>query len=458
MSTNADVVILGSGYRGIWLASEIVKLGWSVSWFQIHPPTPVRKNNDFIFDDWPWQVGPQVHKSHFVNAAKEFITDVLKPGEQDLSIQVITPNGPLELSGPGRDAALQKFFPKTHSELLNFFEAIRQSTRVEKGQKILRSQTNRFFERPLGERWCLEWLGGLRRSRSLNTQEWVKNWEGDLFDPASHFWLLNDSLEDVVERALVWAEKKGVTVNRNASLTDIGVEGRRVTGVEIKGGGFLNCKRLIVACSYNAAVKGVPKLAKDIHPQVKADTEVYVWARCGFYLKPGSRPKGLCEFSSFVIDPYMPLLGDNVGLMKWRVGEKGDSLTVWCRIPFAELKRRSYLMNLTELLEKHLGELFPWFTKRLVAVFPFEEYFHSPGDVRDDLAVVYDKKNNFKPHDSHLKNVTMMSPGLDRGLELLSQLASEYRLLNQLAEIRKKELKRDRALHPPRDGENLVKP
>jgi hypothetical protein len=459
---NSDIVILGSGYRGLWLATEIVKLGWSASWFQIHQPIPAIKKDNFVFDDWPWQVGPNISKSHFVNMAREFIDDVLKPKEQEIAIQVITPNGPLELSGPAQEASLKKFFPKSYKEILSYFETIKQSQRVDKGQKILSNHTSKFFQRPLGERWCLELLGGLRRSRAMSTQEWVKNWEGDLLDPASHFWLLNDPIETVVERALQWAEEKGVSIKRNAVISDIGVEGRRATGIEIQGGeGFLSCKQIVLACSYDAAIKSVPRFAKHIQPQVKNDSEVYVWSRCGFYLKPGTKPSGLAEFSSFVMDPYMPLVGSNVGLLKWRVGDstsKGDSLTVWCRVPFAELRRRSYLMNLTEELEKHLGSLFPWFSKRLVAVFPFEEYFHSPGAIRDDLAIVYNDTNKFKASGSRLKNVTQMGPGADRGLELLSQLATEYRMLNQLSEIRKKELKRDRALHPPRNGENMVQP
>jgi len=459
MAASSDIVILGSGYRGLWLASELVKLGWSVSWFQIHKPPPATKKDNFVFDDWPWQVGPHINKSHFVNMAREFIADVIKPSEQEIAIQVITPSGPLELSGPGQQATLRKFFPKTSKDILAYFETVKLSQRIEKGQRLLSKHTSKLFEKPLGERWCLEWLGGLRRSRAMGTEEWVKNWEGDLLDPSSHFWLLNDPLSTVVERALVWAESKGVSVKRNAIISDIGVEGRRATGIEIQGGeGFLNCKQIVLACSYDAAIKSVPRFAKHITPQVKPDSESFVWSRCGFYLKPGTKPSGLLEFSSFVMDPYMPLVGSNVGLLKWRTAEKGDSLTVWCRIPFAELRRRSYLMNLTEELEKHLGSLFPWFSKRLVAVFPFEEYFHSPGAIRDDLAIVYDKANKFKPSPSRLKNIIQMGPGADRGLELLSQLATEYRLLNQLSEIRKKELKRDRTLHPPRNGENLVQP
>jgi len=459
MPTDLDIAILGSGCRGLWLATEIVKLGWSVSWFQIHPPLPPLEKNNFVFDDRPWQVGPKINNSHFINMAQEFIDEVIKPKEQEMAIQVVTSSGPLELSGPALGTSLKKFFPKTDKEILSYFEAIKQSGRAEKNQKILSQATSKFFERPLSERWCLEWLGGLRRSRAMGTQEWVKKWEGDLLDPSSHFWLLDGSIEAVVERAMEWAQSKGVSIKRNAVISDIGVEGRKATGIETHGGGgFLKCKQIILACSYDAAIKSVPRFAKHIKPQVENESEVYVWARSGFYLKPGSKPAGLLEFSSFVMDPYMPLNGSNVGLLKWKEREKGDSLTVWCRIPYAELRRRSYLMNLTEELEKYLGRLFPWFSRNLVAVFPFEEYFHSLDAISDDLAIVYDKKNKFKETHSHLKNVIQMGPETDRGLELLSQLATEYRLLKLLSKNRNKELKRDRTLHPPRNGENMVQP
>jgi hypothetical protein len=129
------------------------------------------------------------------------------------------------------------------------------------------------------------------------------------------------------------------------------------------------------------------------------------------------------------------------------------------RIPHGELKRRSYLMNLTEAIQRNLSQLFPLFSKRLVAVFPFEEYFQTPELVLDDLAVVFKEVNGLGDPRTRLKNVWLMGPSQDRGLEVLSQLATEFRMLHRMAEFRKKELKKsDRKIHTARDGRNLVAP
>lgn len=453
------MVILGSGFRGLWLATELVNLGWSVSWFQVHSPSSPAREGGFVFDEWPWQVGPQIEKSKLIHDTREFITEVIKPDDQEISVQVVTPKGPLELSGPSMSLGIKKNFPESVEKFKDYFDLIKAFHEApdKRNKKNILNMTARFFEEPLGQRWILDWLGSLRRSRVISTQDWVLKWDGDLLDPSSHFWLLNSTLDQVVERGIAWAEKKGVSVKKNAIIKDIGLEGKLATGIEVEGGtGFLQCRRIILACSHQSALKAVPRFVKLIEPQIIPESEQFVWVRCGFYLKPGAKPQGLCEFSSFVIDPYMPLINENLGLLKWRAGEKGDSLTVWSRIPYSELKRRSFLMNLTENQEKNLSQLFPWFKINLMATFPFEEYFHSPEASHDDLAIVFDKKNKFRNAKIHLKNVFTMGTASDRGLELLSQLATESRLLTQLTEIRNKEIKRDRTLHPPRNGENMV--
>src|SRR5277367_1877111 len=121
MAESSDVVILGSGMRGLWLGTELVKLGWSVSWFQVHSAvgsvSHIKPKDNFVFDDWPWQVGPKMERSQFINALNDFIGDVLEPTAQDIAVQIVTPQGPLELSGPGSDLALKKFFPKSQVEI-----------------------------------------------------------------------------------------------------------------------------------------------------------------------------------------------------------------------------------------------------------------------------------------------------------------------------------------------------
>src|SRR5437763_1935489 len=117
MARTTDVAILGAGFRGLWLATELKKLGWDVTWIQLHSPTENKTEGGFVFDDWPWQVGPQLTQSKIVQVAKTFIDDVIRPKAQDISVQILTPAGPLELSGGARDGSLRAFFKKSHSEV-----------------------------------------------------------------------------------------------------------------------------------------------------------------------------------------------------------------------------------------------------------------------------------------------------------------------------------------------------
>jgi hypothetical protein len=105
-----------------------------------------------------------------------------------------------------------------------------------------------------------------------------------------------------------------------------------------------------------------------------------------------------------------------------------------------------------------MKELFPWFSRQLLAVLPFEEYFQITGTASEDLGVVLDEKAVFQAQSTRLKNVWLAGPEFDRGLELLSQLATEWRLLDILTEVRAKETHRDRAVHPAGNGRNMDLP
>jgi hypothetical protein len=203
----------------------------------------------------------------------------------------------------------------------------------------------------------------------------------------------------------------------------------------------------------------VAEKLKKFSQHVKSDffesSEELVWIRCGFNLKSGGKPEGLEEFSSFVIDPYLPLNGGNMGLIRWVVDEKADIVTVWVRIRYHEMNRRSYLTELQTNIEKTLKELFPYFGLNTKSVQPFEDYFGIEHQTRDFLAIVYDPKVGFEPVRHKFKNVYFAGPGFDRGFELLSRLATEYRLLVGLADIRQKEIDRDRKIRSSRNEQDM---
>ena len=456
-----DVVILGAGFRGLWLSAELVKLGWSVTWGRLHMPDSGVRQGGFRFDDWPWQIGVFRPESALAPHLKDFIDNALEPMRQKISTQILTPQGPLELSGGGEALGLKKFFPRSYKELTTFIKCIEESRKIggQKGLQLLFAHTKKIYGRPLGERWCLEWLGAIRRSRSLAEKNWLEKCFFEIISPHAELLLIKDGMEETVDRCMAWAERKGVTVIRDASIADIGVEGRNASGIEIRGEGFLPCKHIVLACSYQTFSAKVPGLTRQIDDPVLTGSEKWVWVRCGFLLKSNSRPEGLLEFSSFVIDPHMPLVDSNLGLMRWRAGEKGDSLTVWVRIPYGELKRRSYLMNLTEEIQRNLTQLLPRFSSALTAVFPFEEYFHSPIVELDDLAIVFKEHNRLGDPTTRLKNVWLMGPSQDWGLEILSRFGTEFRALQRFTAFRKKELKKsDRKIHSARNGPDMVHP
>ncbi|MDZ4676646.1 MAG: hypothetical protein SGI74_03970 [Oligoflexia bacterium] len=458
MAKTTDVVICGSGFRGLWLASELVKIGWSVTWIQLHRTPSNKREGGFVFDDWAWQVGPAHQNSKLVKATQEFINDVIKPELQNIAVQIITPLGPFEFTGGAQKRCFKKFFKDTALELEEFLLNVDSAQKMEsvKGSQLIFAYVHKVFKFPLGKRWVLEWLGSLRRPRTVGTFDWITKWGGDILNPNLGFWLLQDSLTAITERAMTWAERKGVTVMRNAKIVDVGVEGRSITGVEIQGAeGYMPCRYLILSASHQTISQKLDNFSKNIKSQLKAGDDKFVWARCGFFMKPHSKPEGLLAFSSYVIDPNMPLKEANMGLLKWRVTNDGDYLTVWVCIPNSEIMRRSYLKNLLCEIQKHLESLFPWFSKQLSAVLPFEEYFQTQDLSHDDLAVVFDESCAFAKHTTRLKNVWLGGPVYDRGLELLSRLATEMRLLTQLSEVKQKESKRDRALYAPRNGQNL---
>jgi phytoene dehydrogenase-like protein len=330
MARSTDVVILGAGFRGLWLATELVRRGWSVTWVELLTAPSNKRDGGFIFDDCAWQVGPIFKNSKMIQAADDFIQTVIRPLTQETAVQIVTKQGPLELSGGAVGRCLKKFFKETHKELESYLENVRASQKLDpvKGAQLLYVHTQKIFQQASAKRWVLEWLGGLRRPRAVDTKDWVLKWDGDVLDPRHEFWLLQDGYADIAERAISWAEKNGVKVKRGAKVADIGVQGRVVSGIEMTGAeGYLHCKYLVVACSHQTLQLKAVNFAKNVKAPVKQESKKWIWARCGFFLKPHSKPEGLLPFSSFVIDPLMPLTESNMGILRWNVTEKGDCLT-----------------------------------------------------------------------------------------------------------------------------------
>lgn len=461
MAQMTDVVILGDGIRGLWLGSELAKLNLNVTWVQLHSTPRGRRDGGFMFDDWAWQVGPVNKSSKLIQTTSDFIETVIKPKIQDISVQILTPKGPFEFSGGGQGRALKKFFKMNAQSLDEYLNAISAAQKLDelRGSQLLYAHTQKIFKAPLSQRWVLEWLGSLRRPRAVSTADWILKGGGEMLDPQYPFWLLDDSMADIIDRAMIFAEKSGVKVKPKAKVVDVGVEGRRVTGVELQDqSGYLPCRHLVLSASYQFLISHAPKVAKNIKAPAMSANQKWIWIRCGFLLKGRSRPEGLLEFSSFVIDPLMPLVESNMGLIKWKSGEEHDSVTVWVRVPNGELKRGSFLMELQESVQRNMERMLPLFSKNKVKTFSFEEYLKNFDDFGDDFAVVYEGTSGFENARGRLKNVWLAGPGFDRGLELLSQLATEFRLFNKLVEVHTKESRRDRSVHSSRNGADMVSP
>lgn len=441
------------------MATELRDQGFEVTWVQVYQSPYHTEKKDFYFDDWAWQVGPADPNSPLVKATKDYVTNVIRPNTQSTTLQVLTSDGPIELADDTRARCLRKFFKDSWKDLNQFMDVI-QSARKENPRKryqILEAHTQNIFKMPLGKRWILEWMGALSTSRAVDARTWMTKWDGQFIDPRQDYWLLEDGLGDVIERGIQWAEKKGVKIKRKASVVDIGSQGSLATGVELVGAeGFLKCRYLVVCHSLETLGKVASKFSTKFKDPVKPGAEKLVWVRCGFKMKAHSKPAGLESFSSFVVDPYMPLVADNMGLIKWKVSEDGDSLTVWVRIPHGELKRRGYMVELTEKILNKMRELFPRFSDELVAVRPFEEYFGSSDVGRDDVAMVYDDTTGFSGSRSRIRNMWLCGPERDRNLSLLGGLFTESKIFEELKLIRNKELRRDRKIQPPPDGESVV--
>jgi hypothetical protein len=453
-----DVAIIGSGARGLWLSAELAKLGWSVIWVQARTPETNLGKDGFEYDDMPWQVGSSQTNTKLSMLAGKYITKVIDPVAQEVAVQIVTKNGPLELSGGLGKYSLEKFFPENFEELEKYIECVGKAKELtpKKSAQLISAYTKKAFENPLSKRWVLDWIGSLRRSRLVTSRDWVLKWNGEILDPKAPFWILKDDLSHVVERGIAWAEKQGVVIHRNARIADIDVIGRLATGIAFdRAEGFTPVKRIIFSCSYQTIENKFSKFASVIKDPLKTDASALVWIRCGFLLKPGSKPAGLCDFSSFVIDPLMPLVNENAGLFRWKSGVKTDSLTVWVRVNLDEVKRRSFLEELQKNIQSQVTKQFPWFLKQLISSLPFEEHLLTQDLSHDDLAFAFSAKNTFKSQTTRLKNVYLAGPEFDEGLEFLSQLATEMKLLEKLAAIRLKELPRDRTIHTPRNGQSL---
>ncbi len=453
MALSTDVLILGSNQRGLWLASELVRLGWSVMWVQVKEANVSKKVPDFTFDEWAFHVGPQSVLKNLQSSAQDFVAQAFRPHRQEMSVQVLTPQGPVELTGPMRSRVLKRYFPKSASILEDFLENCHGVADKADPAKAKRVRRHEILSRPLGERWILEWFSQLPLSRDIDAKQWFSNYSGIPMDPIGEYLLLDDTLTDVSERGISWAERQGVKIKRHAKLADIGDDGSRVTGIELGGtDGFVSCKYLISTLGWDSLHQKTERFSLKLNRKPKEACERYVWVRTGFKLKPFSRPAGALSWFSVVMDPFMPLRGDNVMFLKWRVSEQGDSLTVWVKIPFEELFRRGYLASVHEKIEERLSSVIPRFTKDMIAAVPFEEYFELKNLTHDDVAVVFDEKTMDQSISTRFKNMWYIGPENDKALYLMSGLNAETELLATLSAIRSKELKRDRKVHTPRNG------
>lgn len=450
MAKSFDLIVLGSGTRGLWLSAQAVKMGWSVLWVEIEQP---RQSHDkFEFDEWPFQVGSAERRSEVNAEFNDFIQSVFQPKLQELAVQILTPDGPLELSGLVFKSSLNKFFGNNDRKLLEYLKSIQDGC----GKK-LDAHTRHIQELYLAHRWCLEWLASLRITREVSTLNWILDWSGTALDPSVGYWLSQDSSAQIADRAVAWAEKNGVKVKRGAKVADVSMQDGLAAGVEILGSeGFIRSRFVVVSCSSETLQKKLPTVGQKVRAPDFSSRIRWIWGRCGIRLKSGARPSGLMDFSSFVTDPLLPLSEANCGLVHWKSQDAEEHVTCWIRMAAADVKRKSYLTQMTTEVVNRLSTLFPRLNESIKEILSFEEYFEPIDIAADKFPIVFEKSCPFVSSKSRVRNVYFAMPELDMDLDYTAGLKNERNGLEFLRSIRNKELRSDRKIHSSRDGRDMV--
>jgi hypothetical protein len=429
---NAKIIILGSELRGLWLASELKKIGFTVTWVDVE--------TEIL--DRPWQMGSEDKIKQLPETAQKFLKDYYNYVEQQ-GLQIITEQGPFEFNKENLKRGIDVFFPKSKSEILGYVEALKDGK-----QSLVAALGSKISKLSRSERWVLNWLGTLQKNHDVKLDNWIKDITLKSFSGLNTYFFLNSKILNPDKSAFDDVKAQGVSVLMKPKLVDIGVDGAKITGIESDvTKGFQACDELVLACPTSTLLKVLPHLDEKLKNLKQNVVEPqFVWMKYNYKMKLNSKPEGVFKFSSFIVDPMMPLAGSQLGIMRWLENGKSDLLTVWCKLPIEETKKQSTLKESQTAIFNHLSKLIISFEENFLEELPFNFNLKV-----DEYSFVYSQGEEILSG-QHKKNLWLAGLETDLEGDLVSSLETEKRTLDLLLKRYEKELKRDRALHTPRNG------
>ncbi len=431
------IVILGSNHRGLWLAQELVKSKFDVTWMEIE-----KGYEPSLLDDFVWQVGTRSEFKKLPVSAQEFSEECFGIEEQE-SLQIITPRGPLDLGGPLSKSALKFYFGSSADSLEQYWESIGSGS-----EKLISAYEKKILDLNYAQRWAAQWTTALRTS--VSPRAGLLGNEPRL-NPNEPYFLTKNSMTKARQTAMEKVSKAGVKVLGNSTILDIARDGNRITGIENEESrGFVSCDELVLACSAEHIEKKIPEFSKKMKAvQENSKPAQFVWLRFGFKMKARSKPEGLYEFSSFVMDPLMPLEGSQFGILRWAPTEKNDIVTVWSRILFEDTKKQSTLEILADEVRTNLSLLFPKFEECFILTIAPQIQISA-----DNATYIYPADRKVY-RDLYKKNLWLAGIATDYSANLTSAMETEFRIYKGILNKYRKEFKGDRALHQTKHGASL---
>ncbi|MBK9293982.1 MAG: hypothetical protein IPM57_05985 [Oligoflexia bacterium] len=405
----AKITIIGEGFRGLWLALELVKNKFSVTWLSLNS----KVENDAY--KYPWQMGSQRSYEKLNQSQKEFIDHNFKFTKAD-DFQVISKNMVLDFNTDLIESCLKKNFPKSYDHIIGYLKA-----NHEDNSKLSEAYLEKLLNHPRGEYWPLEIIKNHRAN--------------ELLDVYSEQLLSEDDYASFLQNCIKYVQAKGVNILK-LRLNDIGKDGSKVTGIEVHDtNAFRPCDQLVIGAQTSLLKKNLMFLE---------ETKCFdqVWVKFDIKMQPQSRPNGLEEFFSFAYDPMMPLKDDNLYLIRWKQSEKEDVVSVWAKAPYEETKKQSYENHLKNQVVKKLAKV-------LVG---FEENFIQIQNEPFQLRPIYNEQAAAK---LIKKNVWFMSEDADLGFEFFAILNTEKRILEGILKHYDKEISRDRKIHASPNGKSM---
>lgn len=403
----AKITILGCGFRGLWLAQELVKNKFDVTWLSL---------NDQVKDyakHLPWQMGSKKVFDELNESQKAFLQQNFKFTAQR-DFQIITQKSIIDLGQATLEKTLRFHFSDSAEYILGAFKA-----NHENDLKLKDAYNYKLAQLPRYLTWPFEVLKSKRGNKLLDIHADILLFENDF--------------EEFNDKAVLYAEKSGVNILRKSKLNDIGKDGSRVTGIEIQDSrAFKPCDQLVLSCNTELVSGKIPFL------KTTASYE-NVWLRLDFKMKPHSKPHGLEDYFSYVFDPMMPLGGGQFGLVRWTVGEKADELNVWIQVDGDEVKKDSLYSHMQAVVKQYLSEM----------IVDFEQSFV---DFEQRAPVFTPCYTETVPVGLYKKNLWLAGGDTETGFEFFDMLKTEEKILNGILNHYRKEISRDRKIHASANG------